>query len=199
PCNKRQPGSGCSAINGYNRIHAILGTSDQCIATHPSDMCVALTALDAVIYVQGISGERSIAFGDFHTLPGNTPQKENTLQKGELITHIEIPALPFASNSTYLKIRDRSSYEFALASAAVALEISNGTIKNARIALGGIGTKPWRAIEAEQSLVGKRPAVEVYAFAADLALKNAKTYKYNAFKTPLAKRIIIRALQNTGG
>jgi xanthine dehydrogenase YagS FAD-binding subunit len=199
PCNKRQPGSGCSAVNGYNRIHAILGTSEQCIATHPSDMCVALTALNAIIHVQGVSGERSIAFTDFHTLPGNTPHQENTLQHGELITYIEIPDLPFASNSTYLKVRDRRSYEFALASAAVALDINGGTITNARIALGGVGTKPWRAMEAEQSLKGKKPGTAAYTTAADIALKDAKTRKFNAFKPELAKRTIIRALQNIGG
>ncbi len=199
PCNKRDPGSGCSAIKGYNRMHAILGTSDKCIATHPSDMCVALAALDAIIHVERVNGERSINFLDFHLVPGDTPEKENTLQQGELITSIEIPALPFASNSTYVKVRDRASYEFALTSAAVALDIENGMIQNARIALGGVGTKPWRAKEAEQYLISKKATSENYKAAADIALQNAKTYKYNAFKPELAKRTIISALQTIGG
>ena len=199
PCNKREPGSGCSAIKGYNRMHAIVGTSDKCIATHPSDMCVALVALDAIVHVEGTSGERAINFMDFHLLPGDTPEKENVLQPGELITAIEIPALAFASNSTYVKVRDRASYEFALTSAAVALDVKNGTIQNARMALGGIGTKPWRSKEAEQYLAGKSATTDTYKAAADIALKDAKTYKYNAFKPELAKRTIISALQTTGG
>jgi xanthine dehydrogenase YagS FAD-binding subunit len=198
PCNKRQPGSGCSAIKGYNRMHAVLGTSEQCIATHPSDMCVALSALDAVIHVHGKDGERIIPFADFHTLPGSTPEKENTLQQGELITSVEIPSLPFAGNSTYVKVRDRSSYEFALTSAAVAMEIKNGIIKSARIALGGVGTKPWRAKEAEQLLTGKTASTASYQMAADTAMKDAKGYAFNAFKIELAKRTIISALQNIG-
>lgn len=199
PCNKRESGSGCSAIKGYNRMHAILGTSDKCIATHPSDMCVALAALDAIVHVEGMNGERTINFLDFHLVPGETPEKENVLQNGELITSIEIPALAFASNSTYVKVRDRSSYEFALTSAAVALNISNGMIKDVRIALGGVGTKPWRAKDAEQYLTGKKATTENFSAAADIALKNAKTYKYNAFKPKLAKQTIISALQTIGG
>jgi xanthine dehydrogenase YagS FAD-binding subunit len=199
PCNKRVPGSGCSAINGYNRMHAVLGVSDKCIATHPSDMCVALAALDAIIHVEGINGERTINFLDFHLVPGNTPEKENVLQHDELITAIEIPSLPFAFNSTYIKVRDRQSYEFALASAAVALDVSNGMINNARIALGGVATKPWRAKDAEQYLNGKKATTENFSAAADIALKDAKTYKYNAFKPKLAKQAIISALQTTGG
>jgi xanthine dehydrogenase YagS FAD-binding subunit len=199
PCNKREPGSGCSAINGYNRNHAILGTSDKCIATHPSDMCVAMAALDAVIHVQGTNGERSIPFRDFHSLPGDTPEKDTALQHGELITFVEIPALPFAVNSTYLKVRDRASYDFALASVAIALDVTGGIIKAARIALGGVGTKPWRAISAEQSLAGKPTTTNAYKEAAGIALEEAKTYKYNAFKTELAKRTIISALQTIGG
>ncbi len=199
PCNKREPGSGCSAIKGYNRMHAILGTSDKCIATHPSDMCVALAALDAIIHVEGMNGERTINFLDFHLLPGDTPEKENVLQQGELITAIEIPKLSFAHNSTYLKVRDRNSYEFALTSAAVALDIHNGTINNARIALGGIGTKPWRSTESEQSLIGKKATTEDFSAAAGIALKDAKTYKYNAFKPQLARQTIISALQTVGG
>ena len=199
PCNKREPGSGCSAIKGYNRIHAVLGVSDQCIATHPSDMCVALAALDAIVHVESKNGERSIPFLDFHLLPGNTPHIENTLQPGELITAVEIPALPFAKNSTYVKVRDRASYEFALTSAAVALDVKNGQIQNARIALGGVGTKPWRAKEAEQSLTGKRANTNAYKEAAEIAMKEAKTYKYNAFKPQLAKQTIISAFQTIGG
>ena len=199
PCNKREPGSGCSAIKGYNRMHAILGTSDKCVATHPSDMCVALAALDTIIHVESANGERTINFLDFHLVPGDTPEKENVLQPGELITAVEIPALPFASNSTYIKVRDRHSYEFALTSAAVALDISNGTINNARIALGGVGTKPWRAKEAEQSLINKKATTENFSAAADIALKDAKTYQYNAFKPKLAKQTIISALQTIGG
>jgi xanthine dehydrogenase YagS FAD-binding subunit len=196
PCNKREPGSGCSAITGYNRMNAILGTSDQCIATHPSDMCVAMAALDAIIRVEGPNGKRSIAFEDFHLLPGNTPDKENDLQPGELITYVEIPPLPFASHSTYLKVRDRSSYEFALISAAIALDVTNGTINAARIALGGVGTKPWRARKAEQSLTGKTAGMDAYKAAADIAMENAAAHTYNAFKPELARRTIISALQN---
>ena len=196
PCNKREPGSGCSAIEGYNRKHAILGISDNCIATHPSDMCVAMAALDAIINAESPNGKRSINFEDFHLLPGNTPDKENSLLNDELITSVEIPPLPFASNSTYIKVRDRSSYEFALTSAAIALELNGDVISDARIALGGVGTKPWRAKDAEQSLKGKKASLETYRAAADIALKDAMTFKYNAFKTELAKRTIIAAFQN---
>ncbi len=199
PCNKREPGTGCSALTGYNRMHAILGISDKCIATHPSDMCVALAALDTIIHVQNASGKRTIPFADFHLLPGDTPHIDNVLQPGDLITHVEIAALPFANNSTYVKVRDRASYEFALTSAAVALDVSGGTIKAARIALGGVGTKPWRATAAEQFVAGKPANEETYEAAAGLALKDAKGYQYNAFKIELAKRSIISALQNTGG
>ena len=195
PCNKRVPGSGCSAIKGYNRMHAVLGTSEKCIATHPSDMCVALAALEAVVHVSGQKENRTIAFEDFHILPGDTPEKENVLKHGELITGIEIPALSYGAHSTYVKVRDRHSYEFALCSAAVALDISAGTIRNARLALGGVGTKPWRAKEAEQSLQGQKASAAVYRNAAELALKDAKTYEYNSFKPELAKRTIISALQ----
>jgi xanthine dehydrogenase YagS FAD-binding subunit len=195
PCNKRLPGSGCAAIKGYNRMHAVLGTSDSCIATHPSDMCVALTALDAVIHVQGQKEKRTIPFADFHALPGATPEKENTLVRGELITGIEIPDLPFAMHSTYVKVRDRHSYEFALSSAAVALDIQGGIIKNARIALGGVGTKPWRAKEAEQLLQGRQASATAYRNAAETALKGARTFEHNSFKPELAKRTIISALQ----
>lgn len=196
PCNKRIPGSGCSAINGYNRMNAILGTSSQCIATHPSDMSVALAALDAVVHVQGIIGKRTIAFAEFYTLPGNTPNIENTLQRGELITHIEIPALPFASNSCYVKVRDRHSYEFAVVSAAIALDKSGGLIKQVRIALGGVGTKPWRATKSEQFLTGKNYSKEIISEAGVIALQDAKTFTYNGFKPALAKRTIMKAFQN---
>jgi xanthine dehydrogenase YagS FAD-binding subunit len=199
PCNKREPGSGCSAIKGYNRIHAILGTSDKCIATHPSDMCVAMSALEAIIHVQGANGERKIMFSDFHTLPGDHPEIENILQQGDLITAVEIPALSYAENSTYIKVRDRASYDFALASAAVALDMHNGVIENARIALGGVATKPWRAQEAEQSLIGKKATAASFNDAADIALKNGKELKFNSFKTELAKRTLISALNKTGG
>lgn len=199
PCNKRQPGAGCSAIGGYNRMHAVLGGSAHCIATHPSDMCVAMAALDAVIHVQGVSGIRNIAFGDFHLVPGDTPHKENSLQPAELITHIEIPALSFAKNSGYVKARDRNSYEFALSSAAVALDINGRIIRAARIALGGVATKPWRAYEAERLLVGMKPGVESYEKAAAKAMEDAVPHEHNAFKIALAKRVIIKALQKIGG
>lgn len=199
PCNKREPGSGCSAIVGYNRNHAVLGVSDKCIATHPSDMCVALAALDAIVHVEGPGGERSINFLDFHLPPGNTPEKENVLQTGDLITSIEIPALPFASHSVYIKVRDRQSYEFALVSAAVALDVQNGSIMAARIALGGVGTKPWRAKEAEQALIGKKATADSYKTAAEIALRDAKPHKDNAFKPELCKRTIVQALQTLGG
>lgn len=194
PCNKREPGSGCSAIPGYNRYNAILGTSDKCIAAHPSDMAVALMALDAVVRVQGSKGERTIPFADFHVLPGQTPHIETVLAHDELITAIDLPAIPFAVNSHYEKARERASYAFALASAAVALEVSGGTIRNVRLALGGVGTKPWRSPEAEQFLTGKPATPETFKAAADVALQGAKTYKYNAYKVELSKRTIMKAL-----
>lgn len=198
-CNKRVPGSGCAAVNGFNRNNAVLGTSDKCIATHPSDMCVAMAALGAIINVQSAKGTRSIPFSEFHLLPGETPHIEHALKKGELITSVEIPALSFSSRSHYLKVRDRASYEFALASAAVALDIEGGTIKGARIALGGVGTKPWRSVAAEQALIGKPANPESYRKAAEVALAEAKPYKHNAFKIELAKRTLVRALTTTGG
>jgi len=199
PCNKRDPGSGCSAIKGFNRIHAILGTSEICIATHPSDMCVAMAALDALIHVEGGNGKRTIPFADFHTLPADNPEIENTLKPDELIIAVEIPALAFAVNSTYVKVRDRSSFDFALASAAVALDMAGGMINEARIAFGGIGTKPWRSLKAEQSLKGKSISINSFKAAADIALEDATTYRYNSFKKELAKRTLISALQKTGG
>lgn len=199
PCNKREPGSGCSAIPGYNRDHAVLGTSEYCIATHPSDMCVAMAALGAVIHVQGLKGTRTIPFADFHLLPGKTPHLEHSLKPGELITAVELPALPFAAKSHYLKARDRASYQFALASAAVALDVQGGTIRAARIALGGVGTKPWRSLAAENALIGKPAGETAYRSAAEAALLGAKPYKDNAFKIELAKRTLAQALTKVGG
>jgi xanthine dehydrogenase YagS FAD-binding subunit len=198
PCNKRTPGSGCSAIKGYNRSHAILGGSDQCIATHPSDMCVAMAALDAQIRVQGQEGERTIPFTDFHLLPGETPDKETALKPGELITAVDLPPLPASARSRYLKVRDRASYEFALASVAAVLVIKDGSIRMARIALGGVATKPWRAWQAEQLLKG-RPSAELFGKAADAAVAEATPHNYNGFKIELVRRTIVRALTLAGG
>jgi xanthine dehydrogenase YagS FAD-binding subunit len=198
-CNKRLPGSGCAAISGYNRMNAVLGSSDQCIATHPSDMCVAMAALGAIIHVQGSKGVRIIPFADFHLLPGQTPNIEHNLKPDELITHVEIPPLAFAAKSHYLKVRDRASYEFALTSAAVALDIQNGTIKQARVALGGIGTKPWRSTEAEKALTGAPANKQTYRAAAEAALAAARPHKDNAFKVELAKRTLVRALTTVEG
>ena len=199
PCNKRRPGSGCPAINGFNRSHAILGTSDKCIATHPSDMAVALLALEAVVVIQNDKSERKIPIDSFYTLPGDNPEIETVLQHDELITAIELPAVSTNTKSHYLKVRDRASFEFALTSAAVVMEVTDGTIRSARIALGGVGTKPWRAIEAEQVLQGAADNPQTYRLAAGASLKNARPLKYNAFKIELAKRSIIRALETTGG
>lgn len=193
-CNKRVPGSGCGALEGYNRIHAILGQSNECIATHPSDMCVALAALEAVVRVQGPKGERTIALEDFHRLPGQTPNIETNLQPDELITAVDLPALPFAKRSYYLKVRDRASYAFALVSVAAAIELDGRNIKSVRLALGGVAHKPWRAHKAEQALVGKEPTEANFQAAADAELAAAKGYKYNSFKIELAKRAITRAL-----
>lgn len=192
PCNKREPGSGCSALGGYNRIHAILGASDNCIAVFPSDMCVALAALNARVNISGIDGNRTLDFADFHRLPGDTPEMDNNLQPGELITSIDLPAESFDSHYSYLKLRDRTSYAFALVSVATALKIENGLIKEARIALGGLAHKPWRNIEAEEYLRDKQPNAESFAMAADIILKEAKGYEHNSFKIELAKRAIIR-------
>ena len=198
PCNKRTPGSGCSAIKGYNRNHAILGGSDHCIATHPSDMCVAMAALDASIRIEGPDGERVVPFTEFHLLPGDTPEKETVLKPGELITAVDLPHLPGTTKSHYLKVRDRRSYEFALASAAVVLDMENGNIRSGRIALGGVGTKPWRAHKAGQMLQG-RPSAELYSAVAAAALEGAKPQTNNGFKIELAKRTLIRALAIAGG
>lgn len=194
PCNKREPGSGCPAMQGFNRTLAILGTSDACIATNPSDMNVALTALDATIHVEGTGGARSVAIGDFYLLPGTTPQCETVLSAGDLITHVTLPPLPAGSRSLYLKLRDRASYEFALASAAVVLRIDSGRIAHARVALGGVGTKPWHAVEAEAVLHGAAPDVATFEQAADAALANAKPHSQNGFKVELARRCIVHAL-----
>jgi xanthine dehydrogenase YagS FAD-binding subunit len=194
PCNKREPGSGCSAVEGYNRSHAVLGTSDKCIATHPSDMCVALIALDAVIRTLGPQGERRIPMTEFYVAYGDDPAKETVLQHGELITAVELPHRAFFARSHYLKVRDRASFEFALASVAAVLEIKEGKIKSARLALGGVATKPWRAARAEKVLVGARAEEAVYVKAARAALQGARPQKYNAFKIDLARRAIVRAL-----
>jgi xanthine dehydrogenase YagS FAD-binding subunit len=193
PCNKREPGSGCSAIGGFNRTHAILGGSDHCIATHPSDLAVAFTALDAVVHVRG-ARERTIPFADFHLLPGSHPEHETTLKPGEMVTAIDLPPLPYAKRSLYLKVRDRASYAFALASVAVALDVQGGTIRSARVALGGVGTKPWRSHEAERVLIGKSATTDVFRAAAEAALADARPHKDNRFKVELAKRTLVRAL-----
>jgi xanthine dehydrogenase YagS FAD-binding subunit len=200
-CNKREPGSGCAAINGYNRIHAILGQTDKgptsgetCIATHPSDMCVAMAALGATVEVEGAKGKRTIPFADFHKLPGSTPWIETALHPGELIVGVTLPAAKFEKNSYYLKARDRNSYAFALISVAAGLEVEGGTIKSAGVALGGVALKPWRVPEAEHALAGKPASAESFARAADILLQGAKTYEHNAFKVEMAKRGIVRAL-----
>jgi xanthine dehydrogenase YagS FAD-binding subunit len=194
PCNKREPGSGCSAIKGINRMHAILGTSDACIATHPSDMCVALAMLEATVHVTGAAGERTIAFADFHRLPGDTPQRDTNLRPDEIITAVELPAQGFAKNYTYLKIRDRLSYAFALVSVAVGLELDGDTIKQARFALGGVAHKPWRDQTAEATLRGQAPNAANFRRAADTLLREAKGFEHNSFKIDLARRAIVRAL-----
>jgi xanthine dehydrogenase YagS FAD-binding subunit len=194
PCNKRTPGSGCSALNGINRMHAILGTSDACIATHPSDMCVALAALAATLHVTGPKGERTIAFADFHRLPGSTPERDTNLGADEIITTIELPGKGFAKNHTYLKIRDRLSYAFALVSVAAALELDGDTIKEARLALGGVAHKPWRDLGVEASLRGQTAKREAFMHVADEVLRGAKGHAHNAFKIDLARRAIVRAL-----
>ena len=195
PCNKRDPGSGCSAIGGHNRMLAILGTSDKCIASHPSDMCVAMAALEATIHVQGAKGERVIPFADFHLLPGDTPDKETVLEPGDLITHVTLPPPAPGAKSTYLKLRDRASYEFALASAAVVVTVEQGKITRARLAMGGVGTKPWRSTDAEAALVGQAPSEQAFRTAADIALRGAQPQSENGFKVELAKRCIVQALK----
>jgi xanthine dehydrogenase YagS FAD-binding subunit len=194
PCNKRQPGSGCAAIGGNHRTLAILGTSEHCIASNPSDMNVALAALEATVHISGPAGQRSVPIGEFHLLPGATPERETVLQPGDLITHLTLlPPLP-GSRSTYLKLRDRASYEFALASAAVVLRIDNGQVREARVALGGVGTRPWRSHEAEQALIGAPATAATWTAAAQAALRDAKPHPENAFKVELARRCLTHAL-----
>ena len=199
-CNKRQPGSGCDAITGYNRMHAILGTSEHCIATHPSDMCVAMIALDAVVHTQQQNGNtRTIPLTEFYLLPGKTPDRETVLEQGELITHVFLPEDKSAQYSHYLKVRDRSSYEFALASAAVGLELKGETIVRARVALGGIATVPWRSREAEKALAGTQANADSFSAAAEAALAGAKPQQHNAYKIELAKRTLVYSLEELIG
>jgi len=195
PCNKRDPGTGCPAITGSNRTLAILGTSEQCIATNPSDMCVAMAALEATIHIQGSKGSRSIPIGDFHLLPGSTPNRETVLEPGDLITHVTLPRATAGSKQVYLKLRDRASYEFALASAAIVIAIADRKVTRARIALGGVGTKPWRSPEAEAALVGKSADIVNFRKAAEAAMRDAKPQSENKFKIELAKRCLTHALQ----
>ena len=200
-CNKRNPGSGCSAIEGYNRIHAILGQTDKgtssgetCIAVHPSDMCVAMAALGARVEVEGRSGKRTIPFSEFHRLAGSDPSRDTTLREGELITHVTLPPARFAKNAFYLKARDRNSYAFALISVAAGLEMEGATIHSAGLAMGGVAHKPWRVPEAEQALAGKTASEANFAHAADILLRGAHGYEHNRFKIELAKQGVIRAL-----
>ena len=197
PCNKRKPGSGCSALNGYNRMHAIFGASEKCIAVHPSDMCVALAALDATVIATGSKGERKIPFKDFHRLPGSTPDKDNNLQRGELITAVEVPVNDaFSQTVLYTKIRDRASYAFALVSVAAALEIKNNSIHDVRLAMGGVAHKPWRLTEAENFLKGKTVSIDNFREAANIAVKNAEGKGHNNFKLKLAPNTIVQTLKN---
>jgi xanthine dehydrogenase YagS FAD-binding subunit len=195
PCNKREPGSGCPAIGGVNRIHAIFGTSPNCIATHPSDMCVALAALEATVQVSGPDGERSIPFAEFHRLPGDAPERDTNLKPGEIVVAVDLPEAGFAEHFTYLKLRDRLSYAFALVSVAAGLELDGGTVKTARLALGGVAHKPWRNVEAEALLVGKPATRESFEAAATLIVSEAKPQSENGFKVELARRAIVRGLE----
>ena len=199
PCNKRSPGSGCSALAGEHRMHAILGASDACVAVHPSDLAVALVALDAVVHTRGAGGERTIPIDDFYLLPGSAPERETVLQHGELIVGVEVPASPFAARSRYLKVRERASYEFALVSTAVAIELVDGTVSSARVALGGVAPKPWRARAAEEVLVGDRLDAAAIAAAGAVAVRGARPLRDNAFKVRLAERAVVRALSEIGG
>jgi xanthine dehydrogenase YagS FAD-binding subunit len=195
PCNKRKPGSGCPAIGGFNRIHAVLGGSEHCIATNPSDMAVAMMALEATVHIRGAKGESSVPLNEFYFVPGSTPERETVVEPGDLITYVTLSPLPSGTRSYYLKRRDRSSYEFALASAAVVAVVQGGRMQHVRIAMGGVGTKPWRSMEAEQALEGKLASDANFRAAADAALSAAKPQRYNGFKIDLAKRTLIRALQ----
>lgn len=195
PCNKREPGTGCGALKGFNRMHAIFGASEKCIAVHPSDMCIALIALDAVVNVSGPKGDRKIPFQDFHRLPGDTPEKDNTLDRGELIVAIEIPANQFQKNVHYLKVRDRTSYAFALVSVAVAMELKGNAISDIRLAMGGVAHKPWRLTETENFLRGKTANDATFQQAAQISMKNAKGFGHNNFKLKLAPNTIVEALK----
>ena len=198
-CNKREPGQGCDAIDGFNRIHAILGASDRCVATHPSDMCVALAALDAVVHLRSASGERTIPLVDLHRLPGERPDVETLLEPGELITAVELPASPIAANSTYRKVRDRASYAFALVSVAAAVEVEGGTVRDVRLALGGVAHKPWRAYKAEAALRGRPATAASFREAAEAELADAAPLSDNGFKVELAKRTIVATLGELTG
>ncbi|GGJ68327.1 FAD binding domain-containing protein [Deinococcus aquiradiocola] len=199
PCNKREPGSGCSAIGGENRMQAVLGTSDACIATYAGDMAVAMSALDAVVRIRGPKGDRTVNLVEFHLTPGTTPDVETVLQHGELILAVDLPAAPHAVSSLYLKVRDRASYEFALTSAAVGMNVQAGRVVSARVALGGIGTRPWRSPEAEAALVGQPVSEATFAAAARAALTGARPQSQNAFKIPLAQRTLVKALRQLAG
>lgn len=196
PCHKREPGSGCAALEGFNRLHAVLGGSEACIATHPSDMCVALAVLDCTVLVEGPTGQRTIPYADFHLLPGDTPHHEHALQPGEIVMAIVLAAPSASGRSHYLKLRDRESFEFALASAAVVLELDGRQIRDVRIALGGVATKPWRATAAEEKLRGADTSADAYRAAATAALRDAQPRRHNAFKIALAQQAIVRALEN---
>jgi len=198
-CNKREPGQGCDAAKGFNRMHAILGASDACVATHPSDMCVALAALDAIVHLQGANGARTLPLTDFHRLPGDQPHIETLLAPGELITAIELPALPLAAHSTYRKVRDRASYAFALVSVAAALEVRDGLVAGVRLALGGVAHKPWRAWKAEQLLQGRPATLEYFRAAAAAELAGARPLRDNGFKIALAQRTIVAVLSSLAG
>jgi xanthine dehydrogenase YagS FAD-binding subunit len=198
-CNKREPGSGCAAIDGFNRIHAILGASDSCIATNPSDMAVALVALDATVRLAGPDGERALPVAEFHRLPGDEPQFDSVIRQGELIVAIDLPPSPFASHSHYLKVRDRASYAFALVSVAAALDLQDGAVRDLRLVLGGVAHKPWRAIEAEEVLRGQALDDAIIKRAAAAAVTGARPHQHNAFKVELAQRAIVRALRTAGG
>jgi xanthine dehydrogenase YagS FAD-binding subunit len=199
PCNKREPGSGCAALTGHNRMHAVLGTSDACVAAHPSDVAVALVALDTRVHLESARGTRTVALADFYRLPEQTPHVENDLQPGELITGLTVPPLPWATRSTYLKIRDRQSYEFALTSVAVALDVGGGRIRDARVAAGGVGTRPWRLGAVERALVGQPASPATYEAAAARAGGDARTLPHNVFKPALLRRTLVRALVAMGG
>ena len=196
PCNKRRPQSGCGALEGVNRNHAIFGWSERCVATHPSDMCIALTALDAVIRVQdSLGGERTIAFADYHRLPGDTPHRDNTLGPGELITAIELPANNLADRSCYVKVRERTSYAFAMVSVAAALEVREGVVIDVRLAMGGVAHKPWRAFEAERRIIGRMAEKAIFESAAAAEMSQAKPLRDNVFKVELGRRLLVRALE----